>query len=150
MHSLRITFFNSTTMLHLVGVKVALIAQQDDLVCSCVFPQYQLQDPMQHLKSQRLRGTLCNAFTVKVGAVVVMALRDSEVVTAQLEQLMISQGLLDHPAVFRGSSSICMGDNIASLMALVGGDGRNKDLDEMKHGPCVVVHIAAHVLLQMG
>lgn len=104
MHSLRITFFNSTTVLHLVGVKVALIAQRDDLVCSGVFPQYQLQVPMQHLKSQRLRGTLCNAFTVKVGAVVVMALRDSEVVTAQLEQLMISQGLLDHPAVFRGSS----------------------------------------------
>jgi hypothetical protein len=74
----------------------------------------------------------------KIGGVVainksVLALWDAEVMIAQLELLMILQGLIDNPTTFRGASGIWFVDNIASLMALVRGRSRNHDLDRMAH-----------------
>ena len=56
---------------------------------------------------------------------------EDQVVIAQLELLMILQGLLCFPDAFRSRSGIWWVDNVAALMALVKGTGRNSSLDAM-------------------
>ena len=56
---------------------------------------------------------------------------EDQVVIAQLELLMIFQGLLCFPDAFRAQSGIWWVDNVAALMALVKGTGRNSSLDAM-------------------
>ena len=71
---------------------------------------------------------------------------DQEVVIAQLELLMILQGLLTFPDAFRARSGIWWVDNVAALMALVKGTGRNSSLDDiaqMIH--LLLFHLQAHL-----
>ena len=56
---------------------------------------------------------------------------EQETKIAQLELLMVLQGLLTFPSQFQGSSGVWYVDNIAALMALVRGRSDSPELDHM-------------------
>ena len=68
---------------------------------------------------------------VPIGDAVFDLWDDQDTKIAQLELLMVLQGLLAFPAEFRGASGVWYVDNIAALMALVRGRSDSPELDHM-------------------